>query len=162
MNTFACLGFVLEGAARLYVRRFGGHAPDFAPEPMDCKALLVLADNEGITQRRLSELTLLDPAYIGRILERLEVRGLTERGARGGDRRARSVALTRRAVEMLPSLWQALKESFREALNGMSAAERRCLMGALERVVANLAARAVNREAPAVPGIPASRGERNP
>lgn len=152
MNTLSYLGFVLEGAGRLYVRHFERRARDLALEPMDCKALLVLADNEGITQQRLAEMTLLNPAYVGRLLDRLEVRGLIARRVRPGDRRARSVALTPRAANMLPSLWEVLQESLRKTLSGMSAAERRCLMGALQRVVSNLSAPVVDCQIPTVLG----------
>ncbi|HEV2270093.1 MAG TPA: MarR family transcriptional regulator [Steroidobacteraceae bacterium] len=144
MNTFAYLGFALEEAGRVYLRRFEERTRDFALEPMGCKALLVLAENEGVTQQRLSELTMLDPVAIGRILERLEAEGLVARRPRPGDGRARAVVLTRKAVEMLPNLWQAVKESLREALTGMATTEKRVLMGALQRVVSNLSTRIVD------------------
>jgi MarR family transcriptional regulator, transcriptional regulator for hemolysin len=140
MNTLSFLGFTLEEAARLYVGRLEERARDFALEPMACKALLVLAQNEGVTQQRLSELTMLRPVAIGRILERLEGRGLVKRRRRSGDGRARSVALTREAVKILPRLWQAAKESLRDALTGMSTTEKRALMDALQRVMQNLSA----------------------
>lgn len=144
MNRLAYLGFTLEEAARLYVRRFEERARDFALESMDCKALLVLAENEGVTQQRLSELTLLDPVAIGRILERLEAKGLVERPRRPGDGRARAVALTRRALDMLPTLWQTAKDSLREALTGMTTTEKRVLMSALRRVLSNLSTNEVD------------------
>jgi MarR family transcriptional regulator, transcriptional regulator for hemolysin len=147
MNTLAYLGFTLQEAARLYVRRFEERARDLALEPMACKALLVLAENEGVTQQRLAELTMLDPVAIGRILERLEAKGLVERHRCAGDGRARSVALTREAADILPRLWQAVKESLREALTGMSTNEKRSLLGALQRVLSNLSAGAVDSDA---------------
>jgi DNA-binding MarR family transcriptional regulator len=138
MNTLAYLGFTLEEAARLYVRRVEQRARDFSLEPMACKTLLVRAENEGVTQQRLSELTMLEPVAVGRILGRLEDKGLVERRRLAGDGRARSVALTRDAVSLLPRLWQVAKESLREALTGMSTAEKRVLKDALQRVLQNL------------------------
>jgi MarR family transcriptional regulator, transcriptional regulator for hemolysin len=140
MKTLAYLGFTLDEAARLYRGRLEECARDFALEPMACKTLLVLADNEGVTQQRLSELTMLRPVAIGRILDRLEAKGLVRRRQRKGDGRARSVALTREAVKILPRLWQAAKESLRQALAGMSASEKRVLMDALHRIPENLSA----------------------
>lgn len=145
MNTLAYLGFALEGAGRLYIRRFAERAREFALEPMGCKALLVLAEHGGVTQQRLSELTVLDPSTMGRLLDRLEARGLVERRPRRGDRRARSVALTQEAVAMLPSLWQAVRDSLRDALPGMSTSEQRCMLDALQRVLSNLSVRATPR-----------------
>ena len=138
MNTLAYLGFALEGAGRLYVRRFEQRTKGLALEPMGCKALLVLADNEGITQQRLAELTVLDPSTTGRLLDRLEARGLVERRRRPHDRRARSVALTREAMELLPSLWQAAGDSLRDALSGLSTTQRYSAMDALRLVLSNL------------------------
>lgn len=138
MNTLAYLGFTLEEAARLYVRRLEQRARDFALEPMACKTLLVLAENAGVTQQRLAELTLLEPVAVGRILERLEAKGLVSRRRLAGDGRAWSVALTREAVSLLPRLWQVAKESLSEALTGVSTAEKRVLKDALQRVLQNL------------------------
>lgn len=148
MNTLAYLGFALEGAGRLYIRRFEERARALALEPMGCKTLLVLAQNEGITQHRLSELTVLDPSTMGRLLERLEAKGLIERRPRPGDRRARSVALTREAIVMLPSVWQAARESLSEVVTGMSTTEKRWVMDALQRVLSRPSLRALRRGAP--------------
>lgn len=147
MNTLAYLGFGFEEAGRLYLRRFEKRAREFALEPLGCKTLLVLAENEGITQQRLADLAAVDPSTMGRILWRLEARGLVERRSRPRDRRARAVALTREAAMMLPALWQAARESLREALTGVSSTERRVLMDALQRVLSNLSMRTVNRDA---------------
>jgi DNA-binding MarR family transcriptional regulator len=122
------------------VRRVEERAREFALEPMACKALLVLAENEGVTRQRLSELTMLEPVAIGRILERLEAKGLVKRRRPAGDGRARSVALTREAVNILPRLWMAARESLREALAGMPTTEKRILKHALRRVLQNLSA----------------------
>jgi DNA-binding MarR family transcriptional regulator len=138
MKTLAYLGFTLEEAARLYVHRLEERARDFALEPMACKTLLVLAENAGVTQQRLAELTMLEPVAVGRILERLEAKGLVSRRRVAGDRRARSVALTREAVSLLPRLWQVAQESLGEALTGVSTAEKRVLKDALQRVLQNL------------------------
>ncbi|HEX5458958.1 MAG TPA: MarR family transcriptional regulator [Steroidobacteraceae bacterium] len=135
MNTLAYLGFALEGAGRLYLRRFEERAREFALEPMSCKTLLVLAGNEGSTQHRLSQLTLLDPSTMGRILDRLEAKGLVERRHRPRDRRARSVVLTREAAEILPLLWQAATDSLRETLSGMSTDEKRHAVEMLQRAL---------------------------
>lgn len=139
----AYLGFALEGTGRLYVRRFEKRAREFALEPMGCKALLVLAGNEGITQQRLSELTVLDPSTTGRLLDRLEAKGLVERRPRPRDRRARSVALTRAATEMLPLLWDAARDSLSDVLMGLSATQGCPAMEALRFALSNLVTQAV-------------------
>lgn len=146
MNTLAYLGFGFEEAGRLYLRRFEKRTREFALEPLGCKTLLVLAENEGITQQRLADLAAVDPSTMGRILWRLEGRGLVERRSRPRDRRARAVALTREAEMMLPALWQAAREPLHEALTGVSSTERRVLADALQRVLSNLSMHTVHRE----------------
>ena len=49
------LGFLLDDVAHLYARRFEEHARGLSLTLHQCKALAVLANCEGINQRRLSE-----------------------------------------------------------------------------------------------------------
>jgi DNA-binding MarR family transcriptional regulator len=71
-------GFSLSEAGRLYVRRFEKRSRNLALEFAQCRALLVLAENEGVTQRRLSELTAIAAPWLGRTLDRLEALGPAE------------------------------------------------------------------------------------
>jgi hypothetical protein len=50
-------GFSLSEAVWLYVRSFEKYSRNLALDFAQCRALLVLAENERVTQRRLSELT---------------------------------------------------------------------------------------------------------
>jgi DNA-binding MarR family transcriptional regulator len=134
----ASAGFSLIDAARLYIRRFEERSRDLALNLTQCRALIVLAQNEGITQQRLAELTALEPAALGRILDRLEARKWVKRGPRAGDRRARSLAVTQEATAVLPIIWGLITESHVVALKGPSTGERQVLMKALDRALANL------------------------
>ena len=59
----------------------------------------------GVTSpRRLSELLGTDSAGTTRLLDRLEAKGLVERGRDAGDRRAISVALTEAGRALVPKL----------------------------------------------------------
>jgi DNA-binding MarR family transcriptional regulator len=59
------------------------------------------------------------------------------------DRRARSLAITEGAREVLPLLQNIIGESLREALTGLSTKETAILARALHRVIANLSALAL-------------------
>jgi MarR family transcriptional regulator, transcriptional regulator for hemolysin len=131
-------GFSLSEAGRLYVRSFERRSRNLALDFAQCRALLVLAENEGVTQQRLSELTAIASPWLVRILDRLETMGLAERRPRLADRRARSLAITADARAMLPLLRNIAGESLREALRGLSADEMTILLKALDRVIANL------------------------
>jgi MarR family transcriptional regulator for hemolysin len=117
---------------------------------MACRALVTLAQNEGVTQRRLAELTAVDTVALGRILDRLEARGWTERRPRPGDRRARSLAITPKGRALVPLIWKIVKESQLAALAGLSQNEISILVKALERVLANL------KTKPSVVAVPTS------
>jgi MarR family transcriptional regulator for hemolysin len=140
MDRLLLPGFSLSEAGRLYARRFEERSRKLALDFSQCRVLLVLAENEGVTQQRLSELTAIAPPWLGRILDRLEVVGLAERRPHLADRRARSLAITEDAREVLPLLWNIVAESLREALRGLSTDETAILGNALHRVIANLSA----------------------
>jgi MarR family transcriptional regulator, transcriptional regulator for hemolysin len=138
MQTLQVRTYALIDAGRLYTRRFEERSGDLALDLTQCRALIVLSQNPGITQQRLADLTALNAAALGRILDRLERRRLVERHPRADDRRARSLAVTQEAMALLPIIWGLLTESHVEALKGLSNDERRVFMKALERVLVNL------------------------
>ena len=132
------LGFTLLEAARRYRRHFEERSRELALDYAQCRTLITLAKNKGVTQQRLAELTVTHPAALGRSLDRLEVRGWATRGQRPGDRRARSLAISPKARAHLPLLRKMVRESELTALNGLSRDEMRLLVRALDRVLANL------------------------
>jgi len=85
-------------------------------------------------------LTAIASSWLVRTLDRLEVMGLTERRPHLADRRARSLAVTEDARQVLPLLWNIVGETLREALTGLSTKEIAILAKALNRVIANLSA----------------------
>ena len=132
--------FSLSEAARLYARRFEERSRSVGLNFGQSRALIVLAENEGVTQQRLSELTAIASAWLVRTLDRLESMGLAERRPHLADRRARSLAVTDDARQVLPLLWNIVGETLREALTGLSTREVAILAKALNRVIANLSA----------------------
>jgi MarR family transcriptional regulator, transcriptional regulator for hemolysin len=130
------IGFDLIDAGRLYSRYFNERYRQL--NLTHCRALLALAQNQGITQSRLAQLITLDSAALGRILDRLEVSRWAKRHPHPGDRRARSLVITEEARALLPFMWSVVAESQRDALEGLSVQEKQILMSALERVLGNL------------------------
>ena len=133
-------GLDLIDAGRLYSRCF--HERYRQLNLTQCRVLLALAQNPGITQSRLAQLVALDPTALGRILDRLEDSRWAKRHPHPGDRRARSLAITEEARALLPFMWSVVTEAQRDALDGLSVEEKQVLMSALERVLANLRLRA--------------------
>src|SRR6266481_2920822 len=75
MRTF---GFLLKDTSRLYVERFEQRAGALGLTLPQCKALVYLADHEGISQVQLAELTDLEPMTLVRTLDCLESHGWLE------------------------------------------------------------------------------------
>jgi DNA-binding MarR family transcriptional regulator len=138
MDSMLFPGFSLSEAGRLYVRSFERRSRNLALDFAQSRALIVLAENEGVTQQRLSELTAIASPWLVHILDKLEAKGLAQRRPRLADRRARSLAITADARTAVPLLWGIVGESLREALRGLSADETAILIKALHRVIANL------------------------
>jgi DNA-binding MarR family transcriptional regulator len=132
------MGFTLLEVARRYRRRFEKRSRELALDYPQCRTLITLAENKGVIQQRLAELTVTDPAALGRSLDRLEARGWAKRSQRPGDRRARSLAISPKARAHLPLLRNMVWESEHTALNGLTRDEMQLLVRILDRILANL------------------------
>jgi MarR family transcriptional regulator, transcriptional regulator for hemolysin len=132
------LGFLLKDVTRRYTRRFEERAQELSLTLPQCRALFHLETNEGISQKRLAELTELDPMTLVRILDRMEADGWVQRCFDPADRRAHTLWLTSKAKPMLDDIAQLIADTRTEALQGLSSEERSKLLELLERVHANL------------------------
>lgn len=132
------LGFLLKDTSRRYTRRFEERAQALSLTLPQCRALLHLENNEGVSQKRLSELTELDPMTLVRILDRMEADGWVQRRFDPADRRAHTLWLTAKSRPVLEHIARLIAETRAETLHGLSNEERSTLTGLLERVHANL------------------------
>lgn len=132
------LGFLLKDASRRYSRRFEERAQALSLTLVQCRALLYLENNQGVSQKRLSELTELDPMTLVRILDRMEADGWVQRRFDPADRRAHTLWLTPKAKPVLDHIAQLIADTRAEALQGLSNEERAKLLELLERLHTNL------------------------
>jgi MarR family transcriptional regulator, transcriptional regulator for hemolysin len=140
MDLHRNLGFLLKDVSRLYTRRFEKRAEALSLTLPQCKALAYLAQNEGVSQKRLAELTEIDPMSLVRILDRMEADGWVQRRSDPEDRRARSLAVTEKARPIVAHIWQLASETRNEAMAGLTTDERAQLLDLLEHVHENLLA----------------------
>jgi MarR family transcriptional regulator for hemolysin len=138
MDELQGLGFRLDEVARLYTRRFGQRAQTLSLQLAQCKALVVLAENEGVSQTRLSQISEIDPVRLVGILDRLEAGGWAQRRPRPGDRRVWSLAVTESAKPVLELIWNVISDVCIEALQGVSIEEIGTTVKVLARVHSNL------------------------
>ena len=141
------LGFRLDEVARLYTRRFEQRAQTLSLQLAQCKALVLLAENEGVSQTRLSQISEIDPARLVGILDRLEAGGWAQRRPQPGDRRVRSLAITEHAKSVLGLIWNVISDTDVEALQGVSIEEIGTMVKVLTRVHSNLST-TVNADSP--------------
>ena len=105
-----------------------------------CKALFQLSRNEGISQKRLAELSEIEPMTLVRILDRMESDGWVERRPDPNDRRARTLYVTSGATPILQTIDKLSAQMRAEALAGLNGEQRNQLMGLLEHIYQNLLA----------------------
>jgi MarR family transcriptional regulator, transcriptional regulator for hemolysin len=132
------LCFLFTDVARLYTRYFEQCMRPLQLSLLDCKILVRVSRNEGATQSLLSELTETDSSTIGRIIDRMEKRGLIERHDHSDDRRAHCLQLGPIASAVLIEFTRIDDGIGRSVLAGVSAAEQSQCMRLLEQVHANL------------------------
>ena len=131
-------GFLLKDASRRYVARFETLASEISLTLPQCKVLVRLEKNQGVSQVRLADLAEVDPMTMVRILDRMEADGLLERRPDPSDRRARCLFLTSKAKPLLDEIWRLSDVVRGETLQGISASQRDVFMDVLERLHANL------------------------
>jgi len=133
-------GFLLRDVTRLYVQRFEQHAAALGLTIAQCKALMRLADCEGVSQVRLAELTDLDPMTLVRILDRMESEGWLERRKDPRDRRVRCLYLTSEAKPLLDDIKHLIDVTWDEAFAGISKQKSEMVMELLDTVRDNFMA----------------------
>ncbi len=133
-------GFLLRDVTRLYVQRFEQHAGALGLTLAQCKALMRLADCEGVSQVRLAELTDLDPMTLVRILDRMEAEGWLERRKDPRDRRVRCLYLTNQAKPLLDDINHLIDVTWEEAFAGIPKQKSELVMELLDTVRGNFIA----------------------
>ncbi len=133
-------GFILKDVNSLYVQRFEQHAASLGLTLPQCRTLIRLADNEGVSQVKLAELTDLDPMALVRILDRMEAEGLLERRSDPRDRRVRCLYLTSNGKPLLEDIRRLMDLTWADAFSGISKDKREMVAMVLDRVQGNLAA----------------------
>jgi DNA-binding MarR family transcriptional regulator len=135
------LGFLIIDAARLLRKRFEQESRHLGMTSAQLQILGRIVMNEGINQARLAALLDMEPITVCRHVDRMEASGLVERRADPNDRRARLLAVTDKARELLPQLRAISQRVLGEAQAGLSEEHRAVLFDALETFVGNLSKR---------------------
>jgi MarR family transcriptional regulator, transcriptional regulator for hemolysin len=133
-------GFILRDVNQLYVQRFEQHAASLGLTLPQCRTLIRLAENEGVSQVKLAELTDLEPMTLVRILDRMESEGWLERRSDPRDRRVRCLYLTAKGKPLLEDIRRLMDLTWADAFLGISKDKSEMVTEVLDRVRRNLGA----------------------
>jgi MarR family transcriptional regulator, transcriptional regulator for hemolysin len=133
------LGFLLHEVARLLRRRFEQNTHNSGLTRSQWQVLAYLANNEGINQSGLADLLEIEPITLGRLIDKLEKRGLIERHPDPSDRRAWLLHLTPAARPKLTQLRELGNVTRAEALAGVAESDTERLLSTLQALKTNLA-----------------------
>ena len=134
------IGFLVHEVARLFRRRFEDEARTHNVTLPQWRALIEIHKNEGISQVSLAGCIDTDPMTMSGILDRLEKRGLVERYPDPNDSRAKLAVATPQGAELVSDVRKVGLALYEQAIDGLSADERRHLTAALTRMRDNLQA----------------------
>jgi MarR family transcriptional regulator for hemolysin len=132
-------GFLLNDVARLMRTVYDRRVRSLGLTRSQWWVLNHLFRGDGVTQTELAETLEIEKPTLGRLLDRLEAKGWVRREDDATDRRAWRVYLTNEVGPAMRELRAVAAELRRDALAGLSAAERERFVDTLLAIKANLA-----------------------
>jgi len=138
LNPLRTFGFLLKDTSRLYSQRFEQRAASLGLTLPQCRVLIYLAANEGISQAQLAELTDLEPMSLVRSLDFLESLDWLERRNDPTDRRARRLYLKAAGRPRVADIWNLVQLTQREAFAGIPKKQADTMIEWLEKVRNNI------------------------
>lgn len=132
-------GFLLTDVARLLRNAYDRRVRSLGLTRSQWWVLNQLFRNPGLNQSELAEILEIERPTLGRLLDRLEAKGWVRREHDARDRRAWRVHLTDAVEPAMRTLRKVAAELMRDALVGLSAAERERFVDTLLAIKANLA-----------------------
>jgi MarR family transcriptional regulator, transcriptional regulator for hemolysin len=139
LNPLRTFGFLLKDVSRLYVKRFEQSAGALGLTLPQCRVLICLADQEGISQAQLTELTDIEPMTLVRTLDYMESHGWLERRHDPADRRARRLYLKAKGKPLVDEIWHLVDLTRREALAGIPTKHADLMIELLAKIQSNFA-----------------------
>ena len=131
-------GFLLNDVARLLRTAYDRRIRELGLTRAQWWVLTHVFRAEGITQTELAEVLEVEKPTLGRLLDRLEAKGWVRRTHDARDRRVWRVRLTKEVEPALRTMRTIAAELRRDALAGLSAAERERFVDSLLAIKSNL------------------------
>jgi MarR family transcriptional regulator for hemolysin len=152
--------FWINRASRSLLRDFDGRLRPFGFTMSHLPVLRALADGRSLSQTELAQAARVEQPTMAETLARMVRDGVVQREPDPDDGRATLISITRRSRSRFAKARAALVDGEREAMAGLTDAEKTLLRDLLRRVVKNIEGRtspgSANEEATA----PRPKGER--
>ncbi len=130
--------FLLHDIARIMRVRTDQHARATGMTRAQWVLLALLERQPGMTQNELAGLVEVEPITVGRLVDRLEARGVVERRHDTADRRVRRLHLTTAAAPLLDIIHRYRMEFNELLLDGVSCEQAANLRSGLASIKQNL------------------------
>jgi DNA-binding MarR family transcriptional regulator len=124
--------------ARLFAKGFQRNIRQLGLAPAQFMTLLALWEEDGLTQRELTERLDVEQATMANTLTRMERDGLIERRTLPEDGRSQSIHLTRKAIGLQEAATDAAKSVNATALGNLSEEERTLFLDLASRIISAL------------------------
>ena len=131
-------GFLLNDVARLMRTAYDRRIRKLGLTRAQWWVLTHLYRSNGVSQTELAETLEIEKPTLGRLLDRLEAKGWVKREHDAKDRRVWRVHLTAEVEPALRTMRAIAKDLRRDALTGISAAERERFVDTLLAIKENL------------------------
>ncbi len=135
---------VLYDVARLIRTRFDQKARAYGMTRAQWIILLRLDRQPGMSQNELAGICEVEPITVGRLIDRLETRGLVERRADPSDRRIRRLHLLPAAAPILKEISKHREEFRAEVMCGLSQEASSALLDGLLQIKEKLTTDSAN------------------
>ena len=86
---------------------------------------------DGLPQVKLSKHLILSPSNMTKMIDILEEEGFVTRSALDGDKRVNIVRITKKAHDVLDSLWDGFQNTMKELVGGLNDTKQKQLSGLL-------------------------------
>ncbi len=135
------LGYQIGLLGRLYDRRLQEELKDFGVAPGQFAPLVMLFEQDGLTQAELCRRINVEQPTMANTLQRMERDGLIKRKADTADKRRMLVHLTPRAREMQAKVMESARAVSNQTVKGLAASDQDDMFRLVARMVDNLKGR---------------------
>jgi len=132
------LGYQIGLLGRLYDRRLQEVLKTFGVAPGQFAPLVMLFEQDGLTQAELCRRINVEQPTMANTLERMERDGLIKRKADAADKRRALVHLTAHAKDIQAKVMESARAVSNRAVAGLSAGDQDDMFRLLARMVENL------------------------